>query len=73
MKINKMKGILPPWMEKWNFLKVLILSGIVFGGGFVCGFITPPLFKTFVKSVSKIKNKLDAQAHKFETYFTFFF
>lgn len=53
----KMKGILPPWMERLNFLKVLILSGIVFVVGFVFGFVTPPLFKNFVKSVSKIKSE----------------
>lgn len=45
---------LPDFMLKWNFLKTLIISGIIFGAGFFFGFVSPKLFKSMVKSVSDL-------------------
>lgn len=38
MKVGNMQLGLPDFMLKWNFLKTLIISGIIFGGGFFFGY-----------------------------------
>lgn len=48
-----MKEILPPQLLKLNYARVLITSGILFFMGILFGFVTPGLFKGFVKKVSK--------------------
>lgn len=57
----KMHGILPPWLEKFNFTKLLIMSAIVLKMGLLFGYVTPPLFKSFLKSVSKANQILEAE------------
>lgn len=45
---------LPPFLQRWNFLKTLMISAIIFVIGLFFGFISPKILKTFVTSVSDI-------------------
>lgn len=63
---------LPEFMRKWNFLKLMLLSGIVFCIGLFFGYVSPSLLKAAFTSVSEIR-KQTHDLHKCGKYLSTFY